>query len=242
MSEQVLIGGADVGGTSTTVAATDDGARLVGFACAPGGNVRSSPRLARRAPPPRLARRAPRPGTAVRGARRPAGPGTHGCPRIACSGEARATEVADLARAAWVEAGLPTSVTPTVLTDLEIAFAAGAASADGVLLLAGTGAAARRFADGHLVVRCDGMGWLLGDKGSGVLIGTAALRAVASDLDGRGPATALAGAVQESLAGAVQESLGGSRAGVARPEPCRSRSAGAVNRHLSLRGPISARP
>ena len=42
MSEQVLIGGADVGGTSTTVAATDDGARLVGFACAPGGNVRSS--------------------------------------------------------------------------------------------------------------------------------------------------------------------------------------------------------
>ena len=142
--------------------------------------------------------------------------------------------MADLARAAWVEAGLPTSVTPTVLTDLEIAFAAGTASADGVLLLAGTGAAARRFADGHLVVRCDGMGWLLGDKGSGVLIGTAALRAVASDLDGRGPATA--------LAGAVQESLGRCRAGVARPEPCRSRSAGAVNRHLSLRGPISARP
>ncbi len=44
------------------------------------------------------------------------------------------------------------------------------------------------------------MGWILGDEGSAVWIGTAALRAVAADLDGRGPATALTDLVLTDLA------------------------------------------
>jgi len=90
---------------------------------------------------------------------------------------------------AWRDAGL-TGEAVTV-TDLEVAYAAGTAEPDGVLLLSGTGALAARFARGVLRRRCDGYGWLLGDEGSAVWIGVRALRAVLAALDGRGEPTAL---------------------------------------------------
>nr|GID81261.1 N-acetylglucosamine kinase [Actinoplanes derwentensis] len=90
---------------------------------------------------------------------------------------------------AWRAAGL-TGEMGTV-TDLEVAFAAGTPDRDGVLLLAGTGALAARFAGGVLDRRCDGYGWLLGDEGSAVWIGVRALRAVLAALDGRGEPTVL---------------------------------------------------
>lgn len=86
-----------------------------------------------------------------------------------------------------------------VVDDMVTAFAAGGTGGDGLLLLAGTGAAAVRFA-GHLPVeRSDGMGWLLGDAGSAVWIGREVLRAAAADLDRRGPTTALMTAVLGEL-------------------------------------------
>jgi N-acetylglucosamine kinase-like BadF-type ATPase len=92
---------------------------------------------------------------------------------------------------AWRGAGLAGEV--VTVTDIEVAYAAGSAAADGVLLLSGTGALAARFAGGVLVRRCDGYGWLLGDEGSAVWIGVRALRAVLAALDGRGEPTVLVG-------------------------------------------------
>ncbi|MEV6304300.1 BadF/BadG/BcrA/BcrD ATPase family protein, partial [Actinoplanes sp. NPDC051861] len=95
---------------------------------------------------------------------------------------------------AWSHAGLTGEV--VTVTDLEVAFAAGAPDPDGVLLLAGTGALAARFRDGVLEHRCDGYGWLLGDEGSAVWIGVRALRACLAALDGRGEPTALVDAAR----------------------------------------------
>ena len=46
----------------------------------------------------------------------------------------------------------------------------------------------------------DGLGWLLGDDGSGFWIGHRVARAVAAELDGRGPSTSLTGRVLDLLA------------------------------------------
>lgn len=94
----------------------------------------------------------------------------------------------------WRAAGL-TGAMATV-TDLEVAFAAGTPDPDGVLLLAGTGALAARFAGGVLARRCDGYGWLLGDEGSAVWIAVRALRAVLAALDRRGQPTTLVDAAR----------------------------------------------
>lgn len=93
------------------------------------------------------------------------------------------------ARRAWAGAGLTGAV--VTVTDLELAFVAGTAGPDGVLLLSGTGALAARFTAGTLERRCDGYGWLFGDEGSAVWMGVRALRAVLAALDGRGVPTAL---------------------------------------------------
>lgn len=69
----------------------------------------------------------------------------------------------------------------------------------GILLLAGTGAAAVLLRGGEALTRRDGMGWLLGDVGSGVWLGRRALEVVAADLDSRGPATSLTTAVLARL-------------------------------------------
>jgi glucosamine kinase len=99
------------------------------------------------------------------------------------------------AETAWRAAGLTGEL--VTVTDLEVAYAAGTAEPDGVLLLSGTGALAARFGDGVLERRCDGYGWLLGDEGSAVWIGVRALRAVLAALDGRGAPTSLSGTVPQ---------------------------------------------
>ncbi|WP_114558351.1 N-acetylglucosamine kinase [Desertihabitans aurantiacus] len=93
-----------------------------------------------------------------------------------------------------------------VVTDLDIAFLGGAPGDDGLLLLSGTGAVAARYAGRRLEARCDGMGWRLGDEGSGWWIGSRALRAAAAALDGRGAPTALVQRIGTALG--VQELSG----------------------------------
>lgn len=78
-----------------------------------------------------------------------------------------------------------------VESDLLAAYFAGTHRAEGYAVVAGTGAAAIRVEDGRQVVYADGLGWLLGDEGSGFWIGQRVARAALADLDGRGPATAL---------------------------------------------------
>ncbi|MEU9866198.1 BadF/BadG/BcrA/BcrD ATPase family protein [Streptomyces sp. NPDC047971] len=94
--------------------------------------------------------------------------------------------------------------------DADIAFASGpGAPADGLVLIAGTGAAAARVERRRAVRAVDGDGWLLGDAGSGFWLGREALRAVLRSLDGRGPATALTGPVGEVCGGWTKEHVVG---------------------------------
>src|SRR5262245_38592525 len=53
-----------------------------------------------------------------------------------------------------------------VVSDLEAAFAAGSPADGGIVLVAGTGAAAAEVRRGRVVRLVDGCGWLLGDDGS----------------------------------------------------------------------------
>lgn len=84
-------------------------------------------------------------------------------------------------------------------SDLLATFCAGAWEPDGYAVVAGTGSAAIRVRGGRQEAVADGIGWLLGDAGSGFWIGRRVARAVAAHLDRRGPATALTGALLESL-------------------------------------------
>ncbi|MEU3184223.1 BadF/BadG/BcrA/BcrD ATPase family protein [Streptomyces sp. NPDC006923] len=91
--------------------------------------------------------------------------------------------------------GMP-GVASVVYGDVDVAFAsAPGAPADGLVLVAGTGAAAGRVVDRRCVRTSDGGGWLLGDSGSGFWLGHMALRAVLRALDERGPWTSLADTV-----------------------------------------------
>ncbi|AZZ40546.1 hypothetical protein C0Z10_13270 [Acidipropionibacterium jensenii] len=86
-----------------------------------------------------------------------------------------------------------------VENDLAAAFRSASSGGDGYLLLSGTGAVAGRFRGGVLQRRADGLGWILGDTGSGLWIGWQGLRAAAADLDGRGPRTELTGLLVTAL-------------------------------------------
>ncbi|MEV4748667.1 N-acetylglucosamine kinase [Streptosporangium amethystogenes subsp. fukuiense] len=80
----------------------------------------------------------------------------------------------------WASAGL--RVRPRLTGDLGIAFAAGTAEPRGTVLIAGTGAIAARIEDGEPVMIADGLGWLLGDQGSGFWLGRQAARVAAHAL------------------------------------------------------------
>ncbi|KAA1424424.1 hypothetical protein FE697_000360 [Mumia zhuanghuii] len=84
-------------------------------------------------------------------------------------------------------------------SDLLAMYCAGTPELDGYAMVAGTGAAAVRVRDGRTEKVVDGMGWLLGDAGSGFWIGHEVTRAVVADIDGRGPATPMTSALLDQL-------------------------------------------
>ncbi|MEY9862756.1 glucosamine kinase [Catenulispora sp. GAS73] len=83
--------------------------------------------------------------------------------------------------------------------DALIAFVAGTDAPEGSLVLSGTGAVAIAVKDRAMAERSDGHGWLLGDRGSGFWLGRRMVLAAMAALDGDGPETALTGLVIESL-------------------------------------------
>ncbi|MGO2931014.1 N-acetylglucosamine kinase [Microbacterium sp.] len=87
----------------------------------------------------------------------------------------------------------------TFESDLLATYSSGAVEPFGYAVVAGTGASAVRVADGRIESSSDGLGWLLGDRGSGFWIGHRVARAVVRDLDRAGPQTALTGAVLDRL-------------------------------------------
>ncbi|TPQ22979.1 N-acetylglucosamine kinase [Streptomyces sporangiiformans] len=87
-----------------------------------------------------------------------------------------------------------------ISSDIEAAFAsAPGAPADGLALVAGTGAVAARISGRRCAATVDGDGWLLGDDGSGFWIGRSAVRAALRMADGRGDPTMLAASVGRAL-------------------------------------------
>lgn len=113
--------------------------------------------------------------------------------------------------------------------DTEVALAAApGAPADGLVLIAGTGAIASRIAGRRRAGVVDGHGWLLGDRGSGFWLGREAVRLALEALDGRGPWTVLvervvahyllAAAPTGEVEGAGPGAPEGLRAGAAGPD------------------------
>lgn len=192
-TEVVLAG--DIGGTSAALAFADLDGRILARWAGPGGNVRSSGGSLATELAAGL-------GALVASLDDKAGTPEVVATHLGIAGAGGASHdeiVAEVAAALGTQPGLMRSE-PVVDTDLASALhAVDDPAPDGVLLLAGTGAVACRFADGRLVDRIDGMGWLLGDEGSGVWIGRAAVLAAAAELDRRGPATALTAAVLTEL-------------------------------------------
>ncbi|GID70799.1 N-acetylglucosamine kinase [Actinoplanes cyaneus] len=69
----------------------------------------------------------------------------------------------------------------TVVGDVVTAFAAGSPATSGAVLIAGTGAIAAAVHAGAVVRTADGLGWLLGDEGSGRWLGLQAVRVAVRD-------------------------------------------------------------
>lgn len=173
--------GIDLGGTSTRSLLVDTTGRPLGRGQAGGANLRSA--VGGVAAAARAVAEAASQAVESADGRRPEMivVGASG------AGAARHDEVA----AAMSEALAPICPRIRVENDLAIAFRSVSTSPDGYLLLSGTGAVAARFAGGAVAARADGLGWILGDVGSGLWIGWQGLRAAAAHLDGRGPSTVL---------------------------------------------------
>lgn len=85
-------------------------------------------------------------------------------------------------------------------SDIEAAFASGPGNpADGLALVAGTGAVAARITARACTTTAGGDGWLLGDDGGGFWIGREAVRVALRMADGRGGPTELAASVGRAL-------------------------------------------
>ena len=78
-----------------------------------------------------------------------------------------------------------------VVNDALIALAAGARDTPGIVIIAGTGSIAYGRNAAGVAARAGGRGHMIGDEGSGYLIGREALAAVMRASDGRGPVTGL---------------------------------------------------
>lgn len=104
--------------------------------------------------------------------------------------------------AASLRAALAASDVPVpfhVEGDLLATYWSGTLEPSGYVLVAGTGAVAARIVDGRLADRRDGLGWLLGDRGSGFWIGLRGVRTALAAIDGRGPRSELVDRVLAEL-------------------------------------------
>jgi N-acetylglucosamine kinase-like BadF-type ATPase len=177
----------DVGGTSTRVAVVDAHGTCIGYGAAGSGNPTSSG----------LDTAATAIASATRDALAAAGltdadvaAGTVGI--AGAGGETGVALLAEL-RAAGV------SVPLTLEADLLAAFCAGTLSMHGYAIVSGTGACAVRIRDLRVDDTGDGLGWLLGDGGSGFWLGHRAVRVVAAALDDGAPVTRLVDLVLTDL-------------------------------------------
>ncbi|AXI76757.1 BadF/BadG/BcrA/BcrD ATPase family protein [Peterkaempfera bronchialis] len=199
-----LVLGLDVGGTNTRALLCDLAGNRYGHANSGGGNPAAHP----------AHRAAAALSVALRGALAGVDPAEvrHGVIGLAGRQLLSRPQVRAALRRAWREAGLECPM--TVVPDAAVAFAAGTAVGSGSVLIAGTGAIAVRIDRWEEAGRADGLGWLLGDLGSGFWMGREAVRLTLEALAGRVHAPLLAPLVVEALLRAageppVPEAVGG---------------------------------
>ncbi|GAA2893437.1 N-acetylglucosamine kinase [Microbacterium esteraromaticum] len=180
MNHEPLLVGVDAGGTSTRAVLTDPAGRCLGYGVGGRGNPIS-------AGPDRAAAGVL---DAIRGALATTGRDLADVDVIvpAMAGM-RASGGGDWLMQRLAPAGFRGTL--RFESDLLAAYFSGAAAPLGYALVSGTGACVIRVQDGRIDGAGDGLGWLLGDRGSGFWIGHAIARAAVQDLDGTGPATAL---------------------------------------------------
>lgn len=176
----------DAGGTATRALVLDRSGSCVGFGQAGGGNPTSSGHES--------ALRSVCAATAI------ALEGAGGDARlsraaVAMAGAGRLPQEELLA--ALVPLGLQGPV--TIEPDLLAMYFSGTIAPEGHVLVAGTGSVGARIAEGELGAVVDGLGWLVGDAGSGYWIGHQVVRTVAAALDGVAPATALTDLLLDAL-------------------------------------------
>lgn len=198
--------GVDAGGTSTRAVVLDATGRCLGFGVGTGGNpVALGPiqaGLGIRDAVQRAIRSSHVAGhDDLAGAGEASGAGgaagvTGGVSVLAMAGASNfvapgviATQVREVSGVAHVQ----------VTSDLVAMFASGTPRRRGYVLVSGTGAAALRIENDLVATAADGLGWLLGDAGSGFWIGHHAVRAALGALSGYAPDTALTLLLQESL-------------------------------------------
>lgn len=180
MSHEPLLLGIDAGGTSTRAVLTDSRGTCLGYGRGGRGNPVSAG--ADRAADGVLDAI----GVALTGAGRAL---TDVPVIVAAMAGARASGGAHRLRERLSAQGFSGQL--VVESDLLATYFSGAAAAFGYALVSGTGACVIRVQDGRIDDVADGLGWLLGDRGSGFWIGLETARAAVRDLDGTGPRTAL---------------------------------------------------
>ena len=173
----MLVATADVGGSKTTIRLTDGDRELARYQ-GPGAAIRPGRALVTAATVADLIRHT-----------------------VASSGHVRVDTIvvgaagagnpadADEIRLALVHDQIASRV--IVTTDVLLALAALGESA-GAILVAGTGSIAFGRTETGAIVQQGGLGWRMGDEGSGYWIGHQALRAAGAARDGRGEQTVLA--------------------------------------------------
>lgn len=176
--EAPLLLGLDVGGTGSRGVVTDPAGRRLGSARDAGGNPQSRGGEVAAARIGGVLR-------AALGGLDPAGAavcviGLAGYRRFAT--EAARAEFVRHCRAAAGPAA-PDTLRILLRPDAEVAFAAGTGAPDGVVLVAGTGSVACRIDRRRVTATRGGLGWLLGDEGSGAWLGREAARHTARALE-----------------------------------------------------------
>jgi glucosamine kinase len=170
--EEALVIGADCGGTtSRVVVATVDG-RVVGRGRAGAGNPvarDAADAAAELAAAARQALAGHDPRRVMAGVVGMAGDSRLGDPQTAAAYAHQ-----------WSSIGVACAV--RTVGDAVVAFVSGTPEPDGTVLIAGTGAVGATITDREVARTADGLGWLLGDEGSGFWLGWSAARTTARSL------------------------------------------------------------
>jgi N-acetylglucosamine kinase-like BadF-type ATPase len=168
--------GIDAGGTKTVCLVADESGAIVGASRGPGANLQASGELEVEK---------------VLHAVMEEALGERGRPAAVCLGIAGVDRDDDARVVGAIMRRISPGARALVVNDALIALVAGAASAPGIVIVAGTGSIAYGRNAAGAAARAGGWGHVIGDEGSGYWIGRRALTAVVREVDGRGPRTHL---------------------------------------------------